>query len=94
MVPGQRDSGKKHEVAVFESPGESVESYIHNLNSHGAYRSLREIRANLRDAEKPVTGIDLASGLGKYSERRDAYIRELRSMINHNDLSQYDVALP
>jgi len=90
IVPDQRDEGKTHEVAVFDSPEASVASYIHNLNSHAAYKPLREIRAMLRTTNNPIPGKMLAAGLGKYSERGEAYIEELRALITYNQLSQYD----
>lgn len=90
IVPSSREAGKSHEVAAFDSPRESVERYIANLNSHDAYKPLRLVRANLRDADKTVTGIALAGGLGKYSERGDEYISELRSMMRYNKLDQLD----
>ena len=90
LVPRDRGAGKKHEVAVFESPRASVEAYIRNLNSHPAYRGLRGIRQQLRSNDQPVTGIALAAGLEKYSERGAEYIEELRAMIRYNDLSKYD----
>ncbi len=90
IVPNKRDAGKNHEVAAFDSPQESVDRYISNLNTHDAYKPLRMIRARLRDQGKPVTGLALAGGLGKYSERGDAYISELRSMMRFNDLGEYD----
>jgi Bax protein len=90
IVPGSRETGKNHEIAVFDSPVASVESYIHNLNSHDAYRSLRDIRASLRAADYPVTGITLAGVLDNYSERGTEYVNELQVMISNNNLSQYD----
>lgn len=90
MIPGSRDTDKNHEVAVFNSPAESVESYIHNLNSFYAYKPLRDIRANLNAAKIPVTGLALADGLTVYSERGEEYITEIRSMIRNNDLLKYD----
>jgi len=90
IVPDRRDAGKNHEIAVFDSPEAAVASYIHNLNSHAAYKPLREIRAMLRTTNNPIPGKILAAGLGKYSERGDAYIEELRSLITYNHLSQYD----
>lgn len=90
LIPKRRDDKKTHEVAVFKSPEESVEKYIHNLNSHRAYSALREIRNKLNIANKLVTGIDLSAGLAKYSERGQEYISELQSMIRFNKLIQYD----
>jgi Bax protein len=90
IVPNKRDTDKKHEVAVFDSPEMSVESYIHNLNSYYTYRPLRDIRAELNAAQTPITGMALADGLGKYSERGTDYIKEIRSLIRNNNLLEYD----
>jgi len=90
IVPNSRDPGKAHEVAAFDSPEESVERYIHNLNSHDAYAPLRSIRENLRANEERVTGKALSAGLGTYSERGDEYIKELRSIMRINELSDHD----
>jgi len=93
LVPKQRDSGKAHEVAAFDSPQESLESYMQNLNSHPAYQSLRDIRTQLRKEKQPVTGVALAAGLINYSERGEEYIRELRSMMEFNKLSKHDESI-
>lgn len=90
LVPAKRDKNKKHEVAAFKSPEESVEKYIHNLNSHNAYKSLRKIRNRLSIENKLITGLDLAEGLLHYSERGKEYISELQSMIKFNKLTRYD----
>lgn len=91
VVPKSRDTGKSHEVARFDSPEESVEAYMQNLNSHPAYAQLRQIRKNLRQSDQPITGVALAAGLERYSERGHEYIKELRSMIRYNELGAYDV---
>ncbi len=91
VVPKMRDSGKTHEVASFRSPEASVEAYMQNLNSHNAYKDLRRIRKDLRARDKPITGIALAAGLERYSERGEEYIKELRSMIRYNKLNEYDL---
>lgn len=93
LVPKKRDSGKAHEVAAFNSPKESLESYMKNLNSHPAYQSLRNIRTQLRMEQQPVTGLALVAGLTKYSERGEEYIEELREMILFNKLSKYDALI-
>ena len=91
LVPKKRDANKTHEVAVFDSPQESVRRYIRNLNSNRAYKGLRDIRAELRKSNKPVTGHELAAGLKRYSERGAIYISELREMIAGNKLTAYDI---
>lgn len=91
LVPNSRDSGKTHEVADFDSPQQSVERYMQNLNQHPAYAPLRKVRTTLRANGQPVTGYALAAGLGKYSERGVEYIEELRAMMRHNELAKHDL---
>ena len=91
IVPGNRAQGKQHELAVFDSPAASVKSYIHNLNSHRAYKNLRNIRAELRNNKQLITGLKLAKGLSQYSERGVMYVKEVRSLIRQNQLAGYDV---
>lgn len=90
IVPENRGSGKKHEVARFDNPTDSVRSYIMNINSHRAYRELRAIRETLRKENEAVTGIALAAGLSRYSERGQEYIDELKAMIRFNGLDELD----
>lgn len=90
LIPKKRGDGAAHEVAAFDSPIASLESYIQNLNSHPAYQELRTIRAQRRTNKQPITGYALAAGLVKYSERGEEYIEELRAMITFNQLSKYD----
>jgi len=85
LVPTRRPRGESYEVARFDCVGESVASYMHNLNTGRVYRGLREIRAAARAAGEEPTAAELAAGLEKYSERGQEYIAELRSMIRHND---------
>jgi len=90
LVPMSRVDGASHEVAKFESPYQSVRSYIQNLNRHPTYQPLRDIRLQDRQAEKPLSGWHLAEGLLGYSERGEDYIKEIRSMIRYNNLEFYD----
>jgi Bax protein len=90
IVPGKRRTGAFHEVARFESPQESVDSYIRNLNTHPSYAEFREMRDRMRAQNKPLNGAALAEGLQDYSERGDRYVHELRSMILRNKLQRFD----
>lgn len=90
IVPKGRGTRDVHEVAIFNSPSESVASYLRNLNSHKAYKSLREIRVIMREEEQSIRGAELVKGLGKYSQRGQDYTIELRSIILHNNLQKYD----
>lgn len=86
LIPSQRTSGASHEVRVFNSAEASVRSYFRNINSHAAYDELREIRATIRETGQPLSGLKLVEGLGSYSQRGQAYIDELKSVISFNDL--------
>lgn len=90
LVPLSRVDGANHEVAKFSSPYQSVRSYIQNLNRHPTYQSLRNTREQARDAGELPSGSELAQGLIGYSERGVDYVREIRSMISHNNLDYYD----
>jgi len=84
LVPTRRNAGTTHEVAAFKSPQLSVRSYLRNLNTGRVYADLRNIRANKRAAGQTATASELAGGLSKYSERGQAYVKEIRAMIKHN----------
>lgn len=84
LVPERRNSGAAHEVAAFDSITQSVARYLHNLNTHIAYAPLRAIRARLRSAGEPLTAMALADGLVLYSERREDYVDEIKTVIRIN----------
>lgn len=84
IVPADRSPAKGYEVAVFQSPSESVRSYIHNLNTHTAYKNFRRMRFQFRKQGAPPDGHALAKTLLAYSEREDDYIREIQDMITFN----------
>lgn len=84
IVPARRNRDAAHEVAAFESVRESVARYLHNLNTHAAYLPLRMIRERLRAADRRLTAMALAEGLERYSERREAYVEEIKTVIRVN----------
>lgn len=93
MVPGeQRKELGNYGLARFDTPLASVEGYMLNINTHGAYEKLRKLRAELRDKARKVTGIELAGTLDKYSERGQAYVDGIREMISYNKLEPVDDA--
>jgi len=93
IVPKGRPPGETYEVRKFPSLYESIRSYLNNLNRNGAYSKLREIRAELRKSEQPVTGIALSHGLVNYSQRGEEYISEIQTMIRQNKLSRTNTAV-
>ncbi len=90
IVPNSRNDGAIHEVADFDSPYDSVKSYIKNLNRHENYDTLRDLRQKAIDNDQAVTGIALAPGLIGYSERREEYVKEIQQMIRYNKLSRFN----
>jgi Bax protein len=89
-VPKHRSEGQVHEVAAFDNARDSVRSYFRNINTHRAYRPVRETRAALREAGHGVVGLELIKGLNRYSERGQEYIDELRQIITGNQLAELD----
>ena len=95
---GQKTWGDKNAVIApggeryqtFDNPAQSIRSYIQNLNSHPAYQSLRQTRAQLRKANKPLTGDVLATGLEKYSTKGKDYVRQVQGMIRGRQWTDLD----
>ncbi len=88
LKPQDREEGKSHYVRRFPDLQASVRGYLHNLNTHQAYRLLRERRAQLRQRGRPLDALELAAGLEAYSERGMDYVEDIRAMIRHNDLQR------
>ncbi|MEQ8440683.1 MAG: glucosaminidase domain-containing protein [Alphaproteobacteria bacterium] len=92
IVPAARPEGMSHRIRAFETPLQSVVAYMRNLNTHRAYRPMRDIRERLRRQGAPINGMTLAEGLESYSEKGREYIDMVRSMINANNLRPLDRA--
>lgn len=90
IVPKRRPKGRKFEVRKYRSPRESFEDYIHNLNTHSAYLSMRAIRRELRAREEALTGETLARGLERYSELGWKYVSRVQGVIGSNRLGELD----
>lgn len=86
LVPKKRNVNSKHEIKSFPTKKESLISYMRNLNSHSAYKELRQMRADIRANKKALTGVKLAEGLIRYSEKREAYVKTLIKVIKQNKL--------
>jgi len=90
LKPLNREEGKTHLIRIFDDVGESVSYYMYTLNSHPAYKELREIRRQLRATGQAIDGHKLAAGLEKYSAKGQAYIDLIRSLIRQNRWVQLD----
>lgn len=80
----------KTKVQAFESLYHSVKAYMTNLNRHKAYGSFRLARAALRKGNNNPCGHKLAVHLTKYSERGEAYTKDLQGLIKKLKLGEYD----
>ena len=79
-------------VKNFKSLQDSVNSYILNLNTHSAYKDLRNFRTSQYNMGKNITGNDMANFLEKYAEIGFKYVIKVKNMIEKNQLSKYDDA--
>lgn len=84
IIPARREAGKTHKLAIYGSILEAVREFVLTLNRLPAYEDLRKIRQNTMDS------MTIADGLFYYSERGSAYIADIKTIIQHNDLTKYD----
>ena len=77
-------------VKNFSNLLDSVNSYILNLNTHPAYKDLRNYREKQIQTGKNVTGYELSYFLEKYSEIGFEYVIKVTNMIKNNKLNQFE----
>lgn len=93
IKPEQQRSGKgDYGIRAFDSPQDSVDGYMRNINTHRAYAGLRDQRAAVRAAGREPTGADLVDTLISYSERGQHYVDTLNSIMRVNKLHEIDEA--
>ncbi len=92
IQPRDRDKGKKFFVKKFLNLSESTQSYLKNINTHNAYRKLRQERGKLRMNGESLTGLSLAKYLENYSERKGEYVKDLIQIIRTNNFMKFDRA--
>lgn len=90
LIPRRREVGSEHRVRRFRSLIEAVAAYVHNLNTHRAYREFRAARAQMRRQKHRLDGAELALTLSRYSKRGSKYVSSIRSIINVNRLRDFD----
>ena len=94
MTPeGQRKELGDYRIASFETPLQSIMSYLRNLDTHPAYEELRAKRAELRNGGKRISGYELAKSLTRYSERGQEYVESLHAIMRVNQLDAADDAV-
>lgn len=85
-----KSGGSRPKAKEFDSIEECIQEYITNLNRHGSYRTMRQVRAEMRELGITITGKKLAKTLMNYSTLGERYVRKIVSMINLYDLEEYD----
>jgi len=94
IAPRDLPPGQTFEMATFDTPFDSTNKYILDINTDPAYAKLRSIRAQLRKNGRPITGRALAEGLESNSENDAAFIRKVKAMIADYKLDETYGLLP
>ncbi len=80
----------KFAVKSFKNLQESVNAYILNLNTHEAYKKLRQYRYLMTKNKKDFVGINFAKYLDKYAEIGYQYVAKVISLIKTNRLENFN----
>ncbi len=80
----------QNEMIAYDDLSSTVEAYVTNLNRHAAYQGFRNKRLAMREKSKTLDPYLLADGLSRYSERGMAYVRDIKKIIQANQLTQFD----
>ena len=92
ITPKNKDPNQSHKILQFQILKASVRAYKNNLNTHNAYTEFREVRAQLRQENKQITGLDLTKYLKNYASIGEKYVRILENIIENNMLTDFDKA--
>ena len=91
IAPLNRDKSKNHKILKFPILRASVKAYKKNLNTHNSYVKFREMRKNLREKNKNITGLELTKTLDNYAETGSEYTKILEQIINQNKLMDFEL---
>jgi len=92
ILPKEQDPDQSHKIMQFQILKASVRAYKNNLNTHNAYKEFREVRAQLRQENKQIIGLDLTKYLKNYASIGEKYVRILEDIIEKNSLTDFDKA--
>ena len=90
LKPQDRDKNKEFYVRKFINLSDSTRSYLKNINTHNAYFKFRQERGTLRMNGEGLTGLSLVRHLDNYSERRLAYVDDIKTIIETNNFMKFD----
>jgi len=92
ILPKNKDENKTHRVLQFQVLKASVKAYKNNLNTNNAYKEFREVRAQIRQNNKKIVGLDLVEYLKNYASIGEKYTAILKNIIVNNSLGDFDEA--
>tara|TARA_B100001123_G_C15221481_1_gene991399 strand:- start:31 stop:1239 length:1209 start_codon:yes stop_codon:yes gene_type:complete len=92
ISPKNSDPNTNHKILQFQILKASVRAYKNNLNTHNAYKEFREARAQLREENKQITGLDLTKYVKNYAAIGEKYVVILEDIIEKNSLTDFDKA--
>ena len=92
ILPKKQDPDQTHKIMQFQILKASVKAYKNNLNTHNAYKEFREVRAQLRQENKQIIGLDLTKYLKNYAAIGEKYVTILEGVIKNNSLTDFDKA--
>ena len=93
IEPSKKDSKKEHKILKFPKLQSSVSAYMKNLNTHRGYSEFRKERAEIREKNQIVKGIDLVVYLYNYAETGSEYVKILKKIIEQNNLTDFDSSI-
>ena len=93
IEPSKKDSKKEHKILRFPKLQSSVSAYMKNLNTHRGYSEFRKERAEIREKNQIVKGIDLVVYLYNYAQTGSEYVKILKKIIEQNNLTDFDSSI-
>ena len=92
ISPKNKDPNQSHKILQFQILKASVRAYKNNLNTHNAYKEFREVRAQLRQEDKKIIGLDLTKYIKNYAAIGEKYVTIINGIIEQNSLTDFDKA--
>jgi len=92
ISPKNKDPDQSHKILQFQILKASVRAYKNNLNTHNAYQEFREVRAQLRQEDKKIIGLDLTKYIKNYAAIGEKYVAIIEDIIERNSLTDFDKA--
>ena len=92
ITPKNKDPNQSHKILQFQILKASVRAYKNNLNTHNAYKEFREVRAQLRQQNKRIIGLDLTKYIKNYAAIGEKYVAIINGIIEQNSLTDFDKA--